>query len=593
MTYSEVALKYCEDVVSGAISACQLVFFACQRHLNDLGKQSDPNYPYEFNPPFKDNKQKKRPATWGPADRRCAFSELFPHVKGKWSGDKLKLQPHQVFIECCLWGWVKKKNGKRRFSVAYIEIPRKNGKSMTAATAGLYMLTADGEKGAEIYSGASTEKQALEVFRPAWQMVNKMSDFRNKFGISLSGTPKNPTSIYRLEDMSRFELVVGNPPDGASPHCAIIDEYHEHRTSDQYDTMDTGMGARQQPLMFVITTAGTDTSSPCYEMHMRAVKVLNGTIHDDAFFTIIYTVDQDDDFKDFKVWEKANPNYLISIEEDYLYRKYTETMTDASKQNINLCKHLNIWSNAGVAWMNMVKWSACLDESLNLNDFKGVPCYAALDLASKIDICALTLLFDTEKGFVIFSKYYLPEETVNLPGNEHYVKWVKEGYITATPGARTDFLYIENDLKDINANHPIIELAYDPRESTYLINNVMEWIGSQWIDGKEISRCVEINQGPSMMSEPMKELEAKIYSQTIWQDGNPVTTWMMGNVVKKQGRTTGPVKYYYPTRQSDKDKIDGPVTIIMAVARAMLGGGQIGSAYDGLTYEEMKEKMTL
>lgn len=569
--YPEIAEKYCKDVVSGKVLAGNLVKLACQRHLDDLKRQKDKDFPYRF------DKEK--------AQKRCAFSEKLPHVKGKWAGTRLKLEPHQVFIQCAIWGWVKKKDGKRRFSRSYICIPRKNGKSVDAATTGLYMLAADGEKGAEVYSGATSEKQALEVFRPAWQMANNNEAFRDHFGISLSGNPKNPTSIYRLSDMSRFEPLIGKPGDGASPHCAIIDEYHEHKTSEQYDTMDTGMGAREQPLIFVITTAGTDTSSPCYDMHLRAIKVLEGSIEDESFFAIIFGIDKDDDYKDFDVWKKANPNYGVSIMKDYLYRKYTETLTDASKQNINLCKHLNQWMNAGVAWMNMTKWELCCDPTLKLDDFRGQPCYAAFDLANKIDISALILLF--ERGYVVapvktvneetgeeateereimqyaaFGRYYLPGETVRLAGNDHYVKWVKQGHIVETPGAMTDYYYIENDLKRLNKDHPIIELAFDPSGATYLINNLMDLLGPE--------RCIEINQGPSLMSEPMKELEGLVYAKALLHNGDPVLTWMMGNVVKKPGRSGGPVKTYYPTKQKEEFKIDGPVALIMAMSRAML-----------------------
>jgi phage terminase large subunit-like protein len=486
-----------------------------------------------------------------------------------------------VFIQCALWGWIKKSNGLRRYSTAFIEIPRKNGKSVDAATAGLYMLAADHEKGAEIYSGATSEKQALEVFRPAWMMANRNEELRDAFNLSLSGNPKNPTSIYRLEDMSRFELLIGKPGDGASPHCAIIDEYHEHKTSEQYDTMDTGMGAREQPLIFVITTAGTDTSTPCYDMHLRSIKVLEGTIEDDALFCIIYGIGPDDDYKDFEVWKKANPNYGVSVMEDYLYRKYTETLNNAAKQNINLCKHLNMWMNAGVAWMNMVKWESCKDMSLSFDDFRGHHCFAAFDLASKIDISSLVLVFEYHDGYAVFARHYLPEETVKLAGNDHYVKWVKEGYITETPGARTDFKYIEDDLKAINADHPIYELAYDPRESTYLVNNVMEWLGPE--------HCIEITQGPALMSEPMKETEALIYDNKLWHNGDPVLTWMMGNVVQRQGRNTGPVKYYYPTKQKNENKIDGAVCLIMAIGRAYQPYEESG--YEGKSKEEILENI--
>jgi len=565
--YTTTALQYCNDITSGKIPAGPYVVASCQRHLDDLERAKGADFPYRFDE--------------AKATKRCAFSEKLHHVKGKWAGQLLKLEPHQVFCQCAIWGWVKKSNGFRRFSTVYMEIPRKNGKSVDAATTGLYMIAADGEKGAEVYSGATSEKQALEVFRPAWMMANKNGDLTEHFGISLSGNPRNPTSIYRLEDMSRFEPLIGKPGDGASPHCAIIDEYHEHKTSEQYDTMDTGMGAREQPLIFVITTAGTDTSTPCYDMHLRAIKVLEKTIEDEAMFCIMYGISPDDDYKDFEVWKKANPNYGVSVNEDYLYRKYTETMTNAAKQNINLCKHLNQWMNASVAWMNMVKWEACKDESLKLEDFKGQTCVAAFDLASKIDISSLVLLFEHNDGYVVFARHYLPEDTINLAGNDHYVKWEKDGFITSTPGARTDFFYIETDLKAINGDHPISELAFDPKESTYLVNNVMEWLGPD--------KCIEITQGPALMSEPMKETEGLIYDGKLWHSGDPVLTWMMGNVVQRQGRNTGPVKYYYPTKERNENKIDGAVCIIMSVGRAM--AHQEESAYKGMTKEEILESM--
>jgi phage terminase large subunit-like protein len=545
--YTKIALQYCLDVTSGKIPAGPYVIAACQRHLDDLEWAKTKDFPYQF------DKEK--------AERICKFSTFLPHTKGKWAGQKIQLEPFQLFIFSAIFGWVKKSDKFRRYNVAYVECPRKNGKSQVAAMIGLYMLAADGEKGSEVYSGATSEKQALEVFRPAWMMMHHNEDFKDHLNISLSGNPKNPTSIYRLYDMSRFEPMIGKPGFGSSPHCAIIDEYHEHRTSEQFDNMNTGMGAREQPLMLVITTAGTDTSSPCYDLHLRAIKVLEKTISDDNMFSIIYGIAPSDDFKDFEVWKKANPNYGVSVNKDYLYRKYTEAMTDASKQNINLCMHLDHWMNAGVAWMNMVKWEACKDTTLKLEDFNGQPCYAAFDLASKIDISSLVLVFEHNGGYAAFAKHYLPEETVQLAGNEHYDKWVKQGFIIQTPGARTDFKYIEDDLKAINSDHPICELAYDPRESTYLINNVMEWLGPE--------KCIEITQGPALMSEPMKEVEALIYDCKLWHNGDPVLTWMMGNIVKRQGRNTGPVKYYYPTKERNENKIDGGVCVIMGVGRAL------------------------
>ena len=577
--YAQIAFDYCTDIVSGKIPSNRYVMLACKRHLSDLAKSTDPSYPYRFDE--------------SKANHRCLFSERMPHTKGKWRGDLLKLEPWQVFIEACIWGWVRKKDGLRRFREAFILVPRKNGKSICGASTGLYGLVADDEKGSEIYSGASTEKQALEVFRPAWQMVQmRQSAFEKRWGVSLSGTPRNPTSIYRMEDLSRFELVIGNPPDGSSPHYAIIDEYHEHKSSNQYDTMSTGMGAREQPLIYVITTAGIDISSPCHDLDLKAQKVLEGSLEDETLFCIMWGLDDGDDWKDFKFWKRANPNYGISIMEDYLERKWKEALNDPSKQNINKCKHLNVWANAGAAWMNMAKWSACGRPDVKLSQHVGKPCYAAIDLASKIDICSLCVLIEVGekevlrkvetddqeereekkvvKELIAFSKHYLPEETAKAAGNEHFLKWAKEGWITLTPGSRTDYAYIEKDLAVLHKSNPIIELCFDPREATYIISNVQTWLGSHWVDNKEVSRCIDITQGPAQMSEPMKEVEAMVYEQSLWHVCDPVATWMMGNVVKKQGRTTGPVKYYYPTKEKNEYKIDWPVALIMAISRAMV-----------------------
>ncbi len=571
--YTVTMLQYCNDIISGKIEACIYVQQACQRHLDDLEKSKSPDYPYYFNKDL--------------ANRRCKFSENMIHTKGKWQGTKLKLEPHQVFIQCAIWGWVKKKNDKRRFREAYIEVPRKNGKSIDAATTGLYMLVADGEKGSECYSGASTEKQALEVFRPAWLMVKKNPEFSNYFGLSLSGTEENPTRIFKADNSSRFELIVGNPGDGASPHLGIADEMHQHPTWSQYNAMKTGGGAREQFLMLVITTAGTDTSCPCYDLHLRVIKMLDGSRNDEQLFGIIYTIDSDDDWQDFRVWKKANPNYGVSIDEDFLQSVYKETLSTPSQQNANLTKHLNIWMNAGSAWMNMVKWGECFDSTLKLSDFRNQPCFVAFDLATKIDIAALKLLFEYKDGFAEFGFYYLPEETSRLAGNEHYVTWAKQGFIILTPGARTDYLYIEDELKRIDKQHGIIELAFDPHEANYLINNVSQWIGTQWIDGKEMSKCIEISQTPSHFSEPMKEMEALIYDHKYYHDNNPVGNWMMGNVVRKEGRSSGPVKYYYPTKEKNEFKIDGVVCSIMALSRAMLRRELNKSGYENAESELM------
>jgi len=231
MTPSDHAKAYARDVVAGAIPAGKYARLACERFLRDL-ERSD--WPYEYDE--------------AKADRAVRFMQLMPHTKGKWAAEKQRLvmQPWQCFIECNLFGWVHADSGLRRFRESYEEVPRKNGKSLRLAARGLYLFAADGEAGAEVYSGATTEKQAHEVFRPAWQMAQKLPELRERFGIEQSGNPKNPGPMYVTSDMSKFEAMIGKPGDGSSPHAALVDEYHEHPNDHMVDAMQTGMGEARE-----------------------------------------------------------------------------------------------------------------------------------------------------------------------------------------------------------------------------------------------------------------------------------------------------------------------------------------------------------
>lgn len=560
-SYATRATSYARKVVAGKIDACLYVRQACQRHLDDLESAREKGYPFEFNPTLKSSRGKD----YRPVERVCAFAERMVHVKGKWKGQPIVLEDWECFFLAMIFGWTRKADSLRRFRIVYAEIPRKNAKSTVAAIIGLYLAFVEGEPGAEVYSGATSLEQAGHVFNTAWNMVRLNPGFRESLGLSLGGTDSNPTTIFQLSTGSKFTPVIGKPGDGAMPHCAIIDEYHEHKTPDLYNTMQTGMGARTQPLQLVITTAGFDISGPCHGQRDKAVGVLGGSIEDDALFAIVYTIDDGDSWEDFACWKKANPNFGVSVFTDYLKGQHKTAMQVPAERNDRLTKHLNVWCNVGVGAFDMLAWSKCADQSLDMAEFEGCECFAALDLASRVDLAALLLLFRDKASsdrWTVFARFYLPAATVERPENAHWRKWVAEGWLTATEGARTDFSVIEEDLRAFAERFVIRELIYDPKEATMLVNNVSEWASFE---------LVEMPQSPAYISEPMKELEAVIRTEKI-RHNNPILTWNVGNVVRKRG--LGPTKSYYPAKEKDELKIDGAVCLIMALKRALVAEPQ-------------------
>lgn len=534
------ALKYANDVVSGKIIVCRLTILACQRFLSDI-------------------ESKKWVLNKDRAERFCEFVELMPHVKGKWAGQPLLLEPWQSFIFVNLFGWVHPVTGLRRFRRAYIRVPRKNGKTALAAPVGLAMLTVEAEPGAEVYCGATSELQANEVFRPAKAMADRAVGFKQHYGITTAAS-----SVFREGGLSFFQRLVGKPGDGQSPHCAIHDEYHEHKTSEQVDAMDTGMGARQEPLQFIITTAGFNVSSPCKELDDYAIQVLEGTFENETLFALLYGIDDDDDWTDFEVWKKANPNMGVSVSEDYLRGKLAEAIQRTSQQNVVKTKHLNVWCNAGSGWINMAKWNANADPLLELERFGECKAWIGIDLASKVDLVAMMILIESDGKYYLFGKYYLPEETIQMKGNEHYQRWAMEGFITSTPGARTDFWYLEQDLYRIYEVVSVQEIAYDPREATYVMPAIAENVSCP---------VVEMTQSAASLSEPMKEFEGEYLSGNLLHDGNPVLQWAASNVVLKESRN----KLYYPAKTNVANKIDPIVAAIMAMSRAKAGAVDDGS----------------
>ena len=552
------ANKYARDVVSGRIDACKEVKQACKRHLDDLKKSETRAFKYKF---CRDT-----------AEKACDFVQLLPHTKGKWARERelIKLEPWQKFIFSCVFGWVHKKTGYRRFTEAYCEIPRKNGKSVIAAGVGLYMLCADGEFGAEVYCGATTEKQAWEVFRPAKLMLEKTPDLTKFAGIEIMA--KN---ISIPADGSRFEPLIGNPGDGSSPSCAIIDEFHEHEAPDQYETMLTGMGAREQALMFIITTSGFNLAGPCYDKRRQVQQMLDGVMPNEEMFGIIYGIDVGDDWQDPAVLKKANPNFGVSVGADYLLKQQRDAIRYPSRTNAFLTKHLNVWVSARSTWLNMADWHKCGDIQLQLEQFYGKSCWLAVDLASKTDICSLGFLFKDilESGrtrWTYFTRSYLPEGALQRAGNNRaaYETWVNSGHLTLMDGDEIDFDQVREDIKDLAGHLEITELPYDPWRATQLAHQLMK-------DGANV---VEFRNTVQNMSPAMREWEAAITSGRFRHNADPVLTWMASNVVAKADAKDN----IYPRKERDENKIDGIIAGLMAMGRAVVGGmtEQPQSIYD-------------
>jgi phage terminase large subunit-like protein len=542
--YAGLISGYTRDVLEGRILVCKWTRLAVQRHVSEIATEKDRAFPYRFD-------EKAVAAV-------LARMERLPHVKGKWArrAERISLQPWQCFIVACIFGWKRKRDGLRRFREAYIECPRKNGKSVLGAIFGIEFFAYDGEHGAEVYSGAGTERQAHEVFTPAKLMLQHGADVREEAGIEIWSK-----ALVRPEDNSKFWPVVGKPGDGASPSCAIIDEYHEHLTSELYDTMVSGMGAREQPLTLIITTAGTDLASPCRDKHLEAEKVLQGTIENDEMFSIIYTIDDEDDWTSPAAIRKANPNFDISVDQDFLLAQQRQAITNPAHQNRFRTKHLCQWCAASVAGINAADWNRAADPSLSIDQFNGAPAIFSLDLASKLDICDFVQLFarqiDGQTHYFAFARHYIPEETVEeVRVNQlAYRKWIAEGRLTATEGAEIDFDEIRADVSDYRSRFQATEVVYDPWRATQLAHQL----------AKDGATVVEMAQSAKNMAAAFDELLSALKAGRFHHDGDPVLAWMGGNVVAKsvaKGLTV-------PSKEKPDSKIDGIVAICMALARVV------------------------
>ena len=493
----------------------------------------------------------------GMADYAVQFIECLCHTKGTWAGKQFELLEWQEQIIRDLFG-VLKPNGYRQFNTAYVEIPKKMGKSELAAAVALLLCCGDNEERAEVYGCAADRQQASIVFEVAADMVRMCPALskRVKINASMKRMIFQPTnSFYQVLSAEAYSK------HGFNIHGVVFDELHTQPNRKLFDVMTKGSGdARMQPLYFLITTAGTDTHSICYETHQKAKDILEGRKIDPTFYPVIYGAEESDDWTDPKVWKKANPSLGITVGIDKVKAACESAKQNPAEENSFRQLRLNQWVKQAVRWMPMDKWNAC---SFNVNEeeLHGRVCYGGLDLSSTTDITAFVLIFpplDEEDKYHILSYFWLPEDNLTLRVNRDHVPydvWQRQGYLKTTEGNVVHYGFIEKFIEELGKKYNIREIAFDRWGAVQMVQN-LEGMGFT---------VVPFGQGFKDMSPPTKELMKLTLEQKIAHGGHPVLSWMMDNIYVR----TDPAGNIKPDKEKSTEKIDGAVALIMALDRAI------------------------
>ena len=526
--------SYIDGVESGTITTCRWVQLAVARHLKDL--ETCESRGLYFDPEA--------------AKIKLEFFNLLKHSKGKWAGEPFKLEPWQKFIIWVLFGW-KNLKGTRRFRIAYEEVARKNGKSTKAAGIGLAGLVMDAEQGAEIYSAATKMEQAKIIHKEAKRMVKSSPALQNYLRVFQNSIAMDSTN-------SSFEPLGADAKtlDGLNPHLATIDEFHAHKSSEIWDVLRSAMGSRTQPMLFAITTAGYNIHGICHDQHDYAIKVLEGLIEDDTFFAIIYTLDEEDDWKDETKWIKANPNLNITVDLKDMRNMCKKAQNAPVELNNFLCKKLNIWTTQQHKYFNMDKWRAC-NGTIDITTLLGKKCYKAIDMSTKIDITADVMLFELGDGKIFaLPRFYCPKDTAierSKADNVPYLKWAEQGYLTLTDGNVVDNDYIELQIAKDFKDYQVEMMAYDPWNFEKIRQDLIKM-------GLPEKKIVEFRQTLQNMTAPTKDLSSLVISGKLVHNNNPILTWMAENTAV----WTDPNENVRPAKNKSAERIDGIVATVMA-----------------------------
>lgn len=517
------------------------------------------------------------------AERPIIFAEEYcRHYKGKqFAGKPLTLGEWQRFQYREVFGW-RDENGNRRFTTWWQEVARKNGKSTGGGALGLYMLISDGEPGAEVYSAATKVDQARIIFTAAKEICKRSPALRKHVDV-MTHNLNVPETASKFEALSSDHHTL----DGLNPNCALVDEIHAHKDRGLWDVLVSALGAREQPLTAVFTTAGIyDPEQIGWELHDYAVKILEQVLDDDTFFVFIAAADEDDDWQSEAFIEKANPNIDVSVSRKYLHGQRKAATHQPNKRGPFMRYHGNRWTATRDSWFKPEDWHAC-DKlpARSLWTMRRTECFGGLDLSTKLDLTSFALAFEradlqeTDKRnrtfWEVYLRHYMPEERVALASVEDhapYQRWVEEGWITTTPGDVIDYDFIERDIVQCAAVFNLKEVAYDPYNATGLANTLLQTHGIN---------AVSMRQGYATMSEPSKDYEALVVSHRLVTRNNPVLRWEANNAMSVQD-AAGNIK---PDKVASRKRIDGVVASIMAVGRALQAAAQGGSIYSsrGLT----------
>ena len=502
------------------------------------------------------------------ADRAVTFIENLCHTKGKWAGTPFWLLPWQEQLIRDIFGIVKP-DGNRQFRTAFVEICKKVGKSELAAAIALYLLYADNEPSAEVYGAAADRQQASIVFDVAKQMV-EMSPALMKRS-KLMGATKRIVNYGNAGYYQVLSAEVGGKH-GFSVSGLVFDEIHTQPNRQLYDVLTKGSSdARQNPLHFIITTAGNDRHSIAYELHTKAVDILEGRREDPTFYPVVYGLKDDEDWEDEANWYKVNPSLGYTVDVERLRDAYREAKQNPADEITFKWLRCNMWVSSTVAWISDAIYMRG-NEPINMASLEGRDCYAGLDLSSTGDITALVLIFpprDEDEKFVLLPYFWIPEETIprRVKANSvPYDIWEKQGYIMSTEGNVIHYDFIEKFIMDLSEKYHILEIAVDRWNATHVIQNLED-------NGLTM---VPFGQGFASMSAPTKEFYRLLMEGKIIHGGHPVMRWMAGNVVVD----TDPAGNIKVTKAKSKEKIDGIVAAIMALDRAVRHEGESRSVYD-------------